>query len=202
MPQACLRAGQATRVANFVKSAASRLPAAMLAPSCSFEEAVLEAYQAFTELVRGSLGGKAKVLAFGSFVQGSHLKDSDLDVCIDLPNRSLEPLAQRQALQALKGRVAWPWRLKEERLQKHVRVPILVLRYSGRQEVELDVSVGFEHEHLRKDLTDRLIRQQLVKKPLLKDLVRVVKTWAKREQLHKAFEGYPSGSEWDLHCKT
>lgn len=167
----------------------------MLAPSQRFEEAVLEAYTAFAELVRATFGSKAQLLAFGSFVQGSHLSDSDLDVSIDLPNRSLGALGQRQALLKLSGRCRQaPWRLVEERLQKGLRVPILVVRYGGALEVELDVSMGIEHEQLRKDVTDRLIRYQLIARPLLKDLVRLVKTWAKREQLHKAFEGYPRRS--------
>ncbi|CAJ1461542.1 unnamed protein product, partial [Effrenium voratum] len=172
----------------------------MLAPSRDFEVAVLETFDAVKALVKSTFGSSAQVLPFGSFVQGAHLQDSDLDVCIDLPKRSLEGAAQQEVLRKLLGHCgSAPWRVVEARLQKSVKVPIIIVRYTTSDiEVEVDISVGLQCQNLRKDFTDRLVRAVLEDRPMVVDLLRLVKTWARLERLHKAWDGFISSLGWTL----
>eukprot|EP00747_Dinoflagellata_sp_TGD_P209108 gnl/TRDRNA2_/TRDRNA2_82531_c0_seq1.p1 gnl/TRDRNA2_/TRDRNA2_82531_c0~~gnl/TRDRNA2_/TRDRNA2_82531_c0_seq1.p1 ORF type:complete len:451 (-),score=56.68 gnl/TRDRNA2_/TRDRNA2_82531_c0_seq1:39-1391(-) len=185
-----------------------------LEPSPDFEEAVREAWSAVRRAARRAFGPRAEVRAFGSLLQGAHLQGSDLDLCIDFPpevslsrrNRNASGNEkQANALRRLLKVLPPAFSVKEERLFRHIRVPIVILGYDSTsgETVETDVSVGFTDERVgvEKGFTDRLIRRALSSaSPRALHLVRLVKQWAKVEGLTKAFEGYLNSLGWTLLC--
>eukprot|EP00930_Biecheleria_cincta_P009043 TRINITY_DN11067_c0_g1_i1.p1 TRINITY_DN11067_c0_g1~~TRINITY_DN11067_c0_g1_i1.p1 ORF type:complete len:408 (-),score=86.62 TRINITY_DN11067_c0_g1_i1:132-1355(-) len=173
----------------------------MLAPPPEFEAAADEAFQAVVSLAEETFGPEVRVLAFGSLVQGAHLKGSDLDLSIDMPGEPLEGnAAQVAALRRLLAKLRKTFRVVETRLFKHIKVPIVIVSYTSRdgQEIEADISMGIEFAGLRKDFTDRLVRKALDDAPVVLHVLRIVKTWAKLEKLNKAYEGYLNSLGWTL----
>lgn len=173
----------------------------MLAPPPEFELAADEAFQAVVSLTQETFGPEVRVLAFGSLVQGAHLKGSDLDLSIDIPGEPLEGnTAQVAALRRLLAKLRKTFRVVETRLFKHIKVPIVIVSYTSKdgQEIEADISVGIEFAGLRKDFTDRLVRKALEDVPIVLPVLRIVKTWAKLEKLNKAFEGFLNSLGWTL----
>ncbi|CAK0818629.1 unnamed protein product [Prorocentrum cordatum] len=138
------------------------------------------------------------------------MQGSDLDLCVTgapgTQDYTTEPVRgngnQIKALRNLIASLPHTIVVKEARLFKHIRVPILVLEFhapSG-QVVEADVSVGGSDERtgVQKGFTDQLIRRALTCMPRALPLVRLVKQWAKARGLNKAFEGYLNSLAWTL----
>lgn len=183
-----------------------------LAPPESFEAAARDALSAVDRTVKAVFGGAASVLPFGSLVQGAHLRGSDLDLCIRLPgDASLDVdgaasgakqdnSSQVAALKRLTGRLPATFRVLETRFWKNIKVPIAILAYGGAcgERIEADVSVGALSGGVEKGYADRLVRRVLARCPRALHTVRVVKLWAKAEQLNKAYDGFLNALGWTL----
>eukprot|EP00929_Paragymnodinium_shiwhaense_P061145 TRINITY_DN30532_c0_g1_i2.p1 TRINITY_DN30532_c0_g1~~TRINITY_DN30532_c0_g1_i2.p1 ORF type:complete len:528 (+),score=134.58 TRINITY_DN30532_c0_g1_i2:102-1685(+) len=178
-----------------------------LIPSASYEQAVKEAAGALAKAVSKTFGAEARVLLFGSILQGAHLPDSDLDICLHVPG--LKALSKksgnREQVQALRRLLQklprQMFNIVETRLFATIRVPIVILRYwsySG-ENVEVDVSVGASFDGVEKGFTDKLVRRLLSQAPArCISMVRIVKQWAKIEGVNKAYDGYLNSLGWTL----
>jgi len=177
---------------------------AQLQPSENFEDSAREALDVLQVTAEKAFGPEVKVIPFGSFVQGTHLQGSDLDLCIDAPGLVDGNEAKVDALRRLMTHLPSTILVKEQRFFRHIRVPIIVLQYrsTAGDDVEADVSIGGVDEKtgLPKGCTDRMIRQVLAQVPMALPLVRLVKLWAKVESLNKAFEGFLNSLGWTLLC--
>jgi len=175
-----------------------------LAPAPDFEAAAREAAAAVDHCVKKVFGHEAFVLPYGSLVQGVHLDGSDVDLCLDLggavTSSGKDNSSQVNALKRLMSNLPSSFRVTETRFWKHIKVPILIVRYTScsNQEVEADISVGIEHEGVDKSFTDRLVRRVLSRCPKALHAARAVKLWAKAEKLNKAFEGQLNSLGWTL----
>ncbi|CAE8659582.1 unnamed protein product, partial [Polarella glacialis] len=194
---------------------------AKLLPSPEFEDAARMALSCLEEVARLTFGDKVRVRPFGSLVQGSHLEGSDLDVFVDCPGLLDGPVidgkgqeskypkaaeAEKQSKQVhalvrlLRHLKSSSFIVKERRLERHVRVPILILEFQGSIKVEADVSVGDDSAGVEKGYIDRLIQRAFVRAPVALPWVLLVKQWAKVEGLNKAYEGYLNSLGWTLLC--
>jgi len=180
---------------------------AALVPSTAYEAAIVEVCGLLEHAVGDAFGPDAWPLVFGSLLQGCHLPDSDLDVCVHVQghaqaSRSGEWDNQRQvvALRRLLSKLPSKLSVVETRFSKHIRVPIVVLSYcsSGGQHIEVDVSIGTGCDGLCKGSTDRIVRRLLARVPRAIPLVRLVKAWARSEGLNKAFDGFLNSLGWTL----
>lgn len=181
---------------------------AELAPQPEFEESVQEALTAVQEAVKQVFGDEAWVLPFGSLVQGVPLKGSDLDLCMEVPgvvagvagNGKADNSQQVTALRRLMKKLPNSFRVVETRFFKHIKVPIIILEYvsSAGLKVETDISVGVTFEGVEKGFTDRLVRRVLACTPRALHAVRLIKVWAKVENLNKAYEGFLNSLGWTL----
>eukprot|EP00929_Paragymnodinium_shiwhaense_P081623 TRINITY_DN42760_c0_g1_i1.p1 TRINITY_DN42760_c0_g1~~TRINITY_DN42760_c0_g1_i1.p1 ORF type:complete len:605 (-),score=105.61 TRINITY_DN42760_c0_g1_i1:46-1860(-) len=186
---------------------------AQLSPSASYEHAAQEAVLAMTEAVQKVFGREAAVMTFGSFVQGVPLHESDLDLCVDVPGLEVpEPVGPngkpgndkqvgslRRLLRVLRE-ARHKFRIIEERLFKHIRVPIVILAFKStlKTEIETDISVGTSYDGVEKGHTDRLIRRIVSRTPAVLPMMRLVKQWAKVKGLNKAYEGFLNSLGWAL----
>lgn len=179
-----------------------------LSPPAKFDAALREAMAAVDRTVRQTFGATARVQPYGSIVQGAQLQGSDLDLAVDLPDVNLDAMKngksdntqQVKALQRIMHKLSNEFWVIETRFFKHIKVPILILGYSGPsgEEVETDISVGVEYEGVEKGHTDRLVRRILARAPRALHMVRVIKIWAKTEGLNKAFDGFLNALGWTL----
>eukprot|EP00927_Polykrikos_kofoidii_P073952 TRINITY_DN69957_c0_g1_i1.p1 TRINITY_DN69957_c0_g1~~TRINITY_DN69957_c0_g1_i1.p1 ORF type:complete len:456 (-),score=69.23 TRINITY_DN69957_c0_g1_i1:375-1742(-) len=180
-----------------------------LAPSPEFEAALAETFVALGEQLKEVFGEDAWVLTFGSIIQGVHLDGSDLDVCFDVPGQDIHATEevdgtdnskQVAALKKVVSNLHGKFRVIETRFWKNMKVPILILGYRNTSgiEVEADLSVGTVFEEVEKGNADRCIRRLLAHCPKALHMSRVVKLWAKVEQLNKAYDGFLNSLGWTL----
>mmetsp|Transcript_36681 Transcript_36681/g.80402 ORF Transcript_36681/g.80402 Transcript_36681/m.80402 type:complete len:428 (-) Transcript_36681:17-1300(-) len=181
-----------------------------LAPSDNYDAAVREAMAAVVGVVQQVFGPYSRVVPFGSLVQGAHLEGSDLDLCIEVPDASIESprgpggkadtSKQVATLRSLMRRLPPSFRVIETRFWKNIKVPIVIVGYTSGsgEDVETDISVGVEYEGVEKGFTDKLIRRILARTPRVLHAARFVKQWAKAKNINKAYEGYLNSLGWTL----
>eukprot|EP00927_Polykrikos_kofoidii_P064647 TRINITY_DN6008_c0_g1_i1.p1 TRINITY_DN6008_c0_g1~~TRINITY_DN6008_c0_g1_i1.p1 ORF type:complete len:525 (+),score=98.10 TRINITY_DN6008_c0_g1_i1:138-1712(+) len=183
-----------------------------LIPGAAYEDAVREATDLLQAAAARALGPTVRAIPFGSILQGAHLPGSDLDICVDVPglrqlgftvnNHDGDRHTQREvsALKRIMSSLGSRLSVVETRFGKRIRVPIVILNFKSKtgDMIEVDVSVGSSLDGLEKGRTDRLIRRLLAQAPNALPFVRLIKQWAKREGLNKAFDGFLNSMGWTL----
>lgn len=177
-----------------------------LTPTAKFTRAAQTALAAVAQACARAFGEEAWVLPFGSLVQGTNLRGSDLDLCIHAPglaeSRSdhIEHTMQVMALKRLLWELPPCFAVQETRFYRTVRVPIVILNFTDDdgQLVEVDVSMGVSVGGVEKGYSDRLVRRVVARAPQVLPLVQIVKHWAKVERLNKAFDGFLNPLGWTL----
>lgn len=179
----------------------------LLVPSAEFEVAADEATAAVVKAAQRAFGPTARVLPYGSLVQGTHIQGSDMDLCVHAPCwnqssclRQLDNSTQVLALKKLVRELPDSFHVVEMRFSKHIRVPIVVLRFisSKGQEVETDISMGIAFDGVQKGRLDKMIRRALMRVPQALPFIQLVKHWARSEGLNKAYEGFLNSLGWAL----
>lgn len=183
-----------------------------LVPPESFDVALQEASEEVDKAVKQAFGEEASTLVYGSLVQSVHLTGSDLDLCVDVPGLPDAAAAAAQggkqdntgqvnALKLLlKKMPPKTFQVTETRFFTHIKVPIAMLAFksSNGTEVMTDISAGKVYDGVEKDCTDRLIRKVLAESPKVTHSVRLIKLWAKAENINKAYDGYLNSLGWAL----
>jgi len=183
-----------------------------LAPPASFWEAAQEAMAKVDEAVKQVFGDEARVLPYGSLIQGLALECSDVDLCVEVPgdlgcnhdeNSSKQGNSvQVSLLQRLMGKLTTTGRFQvmETRFWKNTKVPIIILRFASSQgqHVETGISFGADIDGVKKGLTDRVVRRLLACSPRTLHMARLVKLWAHATKLNKAYDGFLNSLGWTL----
>lgn len=166
----------------------------------------MRAQQELQRVATLMFGRRAKVTPFGSFVQGTHLKWSDLDVRILFTGwpSGQESSASRFHLTRLERELSLyttTLTVRESRLGGRVRVPIVVLHFldpKSKQILKLDVSCADATEPPPVGYTDRLIRETIRNIPRVLPLVQMVKLWATADQYNYTYENMLSSLGWTV----
>lgn len=199
---------ESSKVTSTAGTFAIRRALARLLPTETFETVVRNALKILEHTAHTTFGNQAIVRPFGSWVQGSHLQGSDLDLCIEGPGVITgfaapgSNLPQVMALKRFRENLPFAFAVKETRFFRNIRVPILILEYHAPdgQTVEADISVGGADEKtgVEKGYIDRMIRSVLAQAPNAIPFIQLVKRWAKSEGLNKAYEGFLNSLGWTL----
>ncbi|KAJ9472032.1 hypothetical protein DIPPA_10397 [Diplonema papillatum] len=183
-----------------------------------------EASAVITDIVKEVLPACApRVLVCGSFAQGTALAQSDLDLVLvfedkDSPSRE-EQLQTLTTLEAGIRRIYarrsvarpsedapadGPWCLTVAEAVLSAFVPILRLSFKPSPllpALPVDISVGNAQSGRR----DAIVKELLEANPSVKSVLSIVKHWARRKHVIKAFEGFPNSVSWSLlfivHCQ-
>lgn len=164
-----------------------------LSPPSHFEDAAREAAARVEGAVQAACGAYAQLLPRGSFLQGTHLRGSHLDLCAAVPDHPEEPERQEALLRSVQ--FALPSKLIVTETRFEDDVPVIVIKHASitGASIAVDLAVGVDVGR-----TDRLIRRALSRVPRAVPLVRAVKQWARVEGLSRSCQGFLGSFGWTL----
>jgi len=137
------------------------------------------------------------VRTLGSLAQDTCIASSDVDMCLFFDSPKPRPQHARKLLRCLSREL---WRTPAARSLQIVdeileaTVPILRVRTRDARRLEADISLGSQLENS----CDEVVRSLLAKHGIARRCVLLIKCWAHRHSVNKAFHGYPSSFCWVL----